>query len=188
MSKLIESLRSVVPLTAEEQSQISAFFQKTTYKKGDHFLKTGNVCRKVGFVETGALYYNLTTDGQDNICDFAFEQYWCTHYKSLNSGEPSEMNIVALEDCTLHEIQAGQLEQLARDVPKVQQIRMKMAEKAFIEMSHRSIEITSKSAELRYKQLLETQPHILQRVPLSFVASYLGITQRHLSRLRATVQ
>lgn len=188
MTKLIDSLGSVVQLTVEEQSKISALFRIANYRKGDHFLKAGNVCRKIGFVETGALYYNLTTDGHDNICDFAFERNWCTHYKSLNSGTASEMNIIALEDCVLYEIQADQLEQLSRDLPKVQQIRMKMAEKAFIEMSHRSIEITSKSAELRYKQLLETQPHVLQRVPLSFVASYLGITQRHLSRLRATLQ
>ena len=98
------------------------------------------------------------------------------------------MNIIALEDCTVQEIDVDQLEQLIQEVPKVQEIRMKIAEKSFIEMSQRSIDLSTQSADYRYQQLLKNQPQILQRVPLSLVASYLGVTQRHLSRLRATVR
>ena len=188
MSKLIESLLPIVQLSTADQSLISAFFRQSHYKKGDHFLKAGNVCKKIGFVETGALYYYINADEQDSICDFAFEYYWCTHYKSLNSRTPSEMNIIALEDCTVQEIDVDQLEQLIQEVPKVQEIRMKIAEKSFIEMSQRSIDLSTQSADYRYQQLLKNQPQILQRVPLSLVASYLGVTQRHLSRLRATVR
>jgi CRP-like cAMP-binding protein len=188
MNKLIESLWAVVSLTREEQSAILNFFQPASYKKGEHFLKSGTVCRKIGFIEKGAVYYNLNSTEGDTICDFGFEGQWCTHYKSLNSGAPSEMNIVALEDCSLLEITGDNVEQMTRQVPKVAEIRTKMAEYAFIEMSQRSIDITSKSAEERYAQLIQNQPHILQRVPLSFVASYLGVTQRHLSRLRGTVR
>jgi len=188
MNTLIESLRAVVPLTRDEQNSILSFFQAANYKKGNHFLKAGSVCRKIGFVEVGVVYYKLDGPDGETICDFGFENQWCTHYKSLNSGDPSEMNIIALEDCRILEIDVHRFEQLISQVPKVLEIRTKMAEKGYIEMSQRSIDLATRPAEERYSKLLETQPNIMQRVPLSMVASYLGVTQRHLSRLRSTIR
>jgi CRP-like cAMP-binding protein len=188
MNTLIESLCAVVPLTRDEQNSILSFFKGLAYKKSDYFLKQGMVCRKIGFVEAGAVYYKLNGPEGETICDFGFENQWCTHYKSLNSGEPSEMNIIALENSQIFEIDVNGFEQMIRQVPKVLEIRTKMAEKGYIEMSQRSIDLATRPAEERYSKLLETQPNIMQRVPLSMVASYLGVTQRHLSRLRSTIR
>ena len=62
-----------------------------------------------------------------------------------------------------------------------------MAEQEYINLEKRIFVLQRESAENRYKSLLQTHPHYLNSIPLSYIASYLGITQRHLSRIRKTV-
>lgn len=186
MNLVLANLKKISDLNTEEETAIKNAFKPYVYKKGDYFLKEGSVCRRIGFIESGSMYYSMPAENGETICDFAFEQQWCTQYKSLNSGQPSEMSIIALEDTIVHEIENSTLTSMSAQFPKIFALRSKLAEVAFIEMSQRSIELTTLSAEERYNKLMKHRPHILRRAPLSFVASYLGITQRHLSRLRGT--
>ncbi len=185
MQALFHNIRKVVSLSSEEGEMVQAGFSKTEYRKGSYFLKESTCCKKVGYIEMGAVIYTQLVDGEEKVCDFLFDDQWCTQIKSLTTGAPSEMSIQAIEDSTVWEISIDKLQDLSVKVPKVNEVRLKLSETAFIEIAQRSLDLANLNAEQRYAKLMAQRPDILQRVPLSYIASYLGVTQRHLSRLRA---
>jgi CRP-like cAMP-binding protein len=188
MSQFLNSIRALCTITELEAATINEYFTSVHYPKNSYFLKIGQYCRKVAFVDKGALVYIQNTQGKENVCDFAFEGNWSTQYKSLTTNTPSEMSIQAVEDSVLIETTLENLEQLALKVPKANEIRMKLAEASFIEIAQRSVDMANLSADQRYIKLMNEKPGIFHRLPLSYIASYLGVTQRHLSRLRATIK
>ncbi|MEL6675310.1 MAG: Crp/Fnr family transcriptional regulator [Bacteroidota bacterium] len=183
--ELIQHLHENYSLTEEEVALVESSFQPLTLKKGAYFLQEGQICRKIGYIEKGAVLYFTTADGEEQVCDFAFETGWITHVKSLSSQQPSEMNIRALEACSLKVLEGEKMLQLAEDFPKVNLIRLKIADRYYVESAERSETLATLDAEQRYVRLLKTHPEIIHRVPQYYVASYLGIKPQSLSRIRA---
>lgn len=171
--------------TQEEIEHLTSYFSKKEFKKEEHFLQEGQHCKQIGFVEKGALVYLHNLNGEEKVCDFAFEDSWVTQIKSLMQGLPSELSIKTLEDTVLWIISADKMMQLFSEMPKFLEVRMKLADHHFIEASERSNDLANLSGEERYQKLLLKHPQIAQRVPQYYIAAFLGITQRHLSRIRA---
>ena len=89
-----------------------------------------------------------------------------------------------MEDAEIVAINAAALFQLYDNFPDIERLARKITEAAYVESVNRLESIQFHSADERYKALLEEDPNILQRVPLKYIASYLGITQVSLSRIR----
>jgi CRP-like cAMP-binding protein len=104
--------------------------------------------------------------------------------ESLFTGNPSRKAIQILEDAEVVAINSSQLFKLYDTFPEVERLFRKIFEAAYVDTVHRIEGIQFHTAEERYKALLLESPNILQRVPLKYVASYLGITQVSLSRIR----
>ncbi len=175
-------------LTDEE---IESLEKKVTYKKikkGDFFIKEGQVSAEVSFVISGLLrsFYYSSLDEEVTYC-FTFSNTFVSAYSSYLSQEKTAENIQALSDVELLTISRHEvlkLEESSRNWLKLFKI---ITEQEYIKMEKRIFLLQKESAEKRYQDLLLNWPELLQLVPLNYISSYLGITQRHLSRIRKSV-
>jgi CRP-like cAMP-binding protein len=129
------------------------------------------------------IYY--FTDGIDVTESFAFENNIIARIESLFTGKPSRKAIQILEDAEIIAINANALFKLYDQFPEIERLFRKIFEAAFVETVNRIEGIQFHTAEERYETLLDQAPNVIQRVPLKYIASYLGITQQSLSRIRA---
>jgi CRP-like cAMP-binding protein len=124
-------------------------------------------------------------DGIDVTESFSFENNLIARVESLFTGKPSRKAIQVLEDAELVAINASKLFKLYDSFPEVERLFRKIFEAAYVETVNRIEGMQFHSAEERYNTLIIESPDILKRIPLKYIASYLGITQVSLSRIRA---
>jgi len=168
-----------------EIADITACFSPKSLNKKEYFLREGEYCKNVAFVEKGAFLYYQIVDGDEKACDFAFEMDWITQYQSLLQGVPSELSIKALEHSDILYMNVEKMEALTARLPKVNMIRATLAEQYFTKSAKRATNLANLKAEDRYRILIEESPEIHQRVPQYHIASFLGIKPQSLSRIRA---
>ena len=141
--------------------------------------------RHLYFLQKGALrgYYNL--DGKEITHWFAFEQDFVTSFHSFITRQPAVENIQLLEGSILWSITKEKLTGLLNEYHEIERLVRIAYEKYYIRLEHRFVNAQFKTAADRYQELLVQTPHIIERVPLGAIASYLGISQETLSRIRA---
>ena len=172
-------------LSEQETAVIANRFTTLPVKKDEHILKEGQVCKFLGFIESGLMmYYKVAEDGQEIVCDFAKENEWVTQYQSFTSKTPSPLFIKALEPSIIYTITSRHLDELYTEIKGFGNIARQLIEKALMDMIKRSVEFQNLRAEERYEKMLSEYPSIVQRVPQYYVASFLGIAPPSLSRIR----
>jgi CRP-like cAMP-binding protein len=127
-------------------------------------------------------YYNL--DGKAITHWFAFENDFVTSFHSFITKEPAVENIQLLEGSILWVLSKDNLDRLLLQYPEIEKLLRTAYEKYYIRLEERFVNAHFKTATERYEQLLQQTPHIIERVPLGYIASYLGISQETLSRIR----
>ncbi len=164
--------------------KIESSFQKTTLEKGAFLLREGQVCRHMYFLESGCLrgYYNI--DGREVTQWFGFENNFVSSFRSFTAGTPSVEYIQALEEAVLWAISHNDFANLLNTYPSIEKFVRLMYEHYYIKLEERYSNAHFKTASEQYEDLILHYPHILQRVPLGHIASYLGISAETLSRIR----
>lgn len=158
---------------------------KITIKKNELLQQVGHTCRTIYFLKSGIARIYYYKDGIDITESFAFENNIIARVESLFTGNPSQKAIQILEDAEIISINATQLFKLYDTHPKIERLFRLIFEKAYVETVNRIESIQFHTAEERYINLLQ-ETNYLQKIPLKHIASYLGITQVSLSRIRAT--
>jgi CRP/FNR family transcriptional regulator, anaerobic regulatory protein len=183
--QIISFVSSVLSLTAEELTLLLGALQIKTLSKNDFFLKEGQVCDSIAFVNAGVLIYVKSTDkGEEVTTDFAFENEWVTNNQSRLSGLPSLISIKAIEDAELLVLSHNDLTALYRRIPKLEKLGRMLMEQAFVKIAQVSIDLQVLSATERYEKLLQKYPAVFQKIPLYHIAHYLGLAPKSLSRIR----
>jgi CRP-like cAMP-binding protein len=184
MQPLFSHIAQYHPLSSAAKEALEEVMQQKAFTKNDWLLREGQVCRHLYFLEKGALrgYYNL--DGKEITHWFAFENDFVTSFHSFTTGQASVENIQLLENCTAWAISKEQLSNLFNEHPEIERLVRIAYEKYYIRLEERFVNAQFRTAKERYESLLEQSPHILERVALGFIASYLGISQETLSRIR----
>jgi CRP/FNR family transcriptional regulator, anaerobic regulatory protein len=152
--------------------------------KGEFFLKEGQICTHIAFVEKGLAMYYKVVDGTEIPLDFAIEGQWVTYLKSFTNRTPSDMSIKVLEDATLFTLEAGKMQELMTTYPKFLALRSYYVEKSLAEVTQHSANLATLDAKGRYYQLMKEKPYLINRVPQYYLAAYLGIKPQSLSRIR----
>lgn len=187
-NKLRTIIDSIVPITDAEWRLFSGLFELRELKKNDYFLKEGQVCDFVGFVNRGALvYFKILDSGTEVTTDFAIENDWVTNNLSRLCDAPSLINIRAIESTEMLVIKNRSLADLYNRMPKAERLGRILIEQAYIRIVRQSIDLQLLSAKERYEQLLLNSPEIMQRIPLYHIANYLGIAPKSLSRIRKEI-
>lgn len=185
MDAFIHYIRSLYPISDEAVEALSKITFQVRYKKNTIIQPIGHTCKTIYFIKKGALRIFYIKDGRDITESLEFENAFVARVESLISGEPSHKGIQALEDTVLFAINAEKLSEVYEQYLEIERLFKKIFLIAFVAMLKRIESIQFHSAEVRYANFVREHPDVLKRIPLKYIASFLGITQVSLSRIRA---
>ncbi|WP_299535675.1 Crp/Fnr family transcriptional regulator, partial [Ulvibacterium sp.] len=154
-------------------------------KKGNVFLEQGHKCSYFYYIVSGLMrifYYDR--EGHQVTHWFSSQDMMITSPDSFFNNNENILNFEALEDCELLLVTRDHLKTASRNVPGFDTLYRKLIVDFTILLSRRVMSIHTESAEYRYLQLIKQYPGIFHRTKLSYIASYLGVTQQSLSRIR----
>ncbi|MCE3227804.1 MAG: Crp/Fnr family transcriptional regulator [Bacteroidetes bacterium] len=163
-----------------------AICKELEFKKGTNIQSIGHTCRTIYFVKKGVVRIFYYKDAIDITESFEFENAFVARAESLFTGKPSQKAIGAIEDTTMIAIDSNKLFRLFDSHSDLERLFRKIIEASYVSTVNRIESLQFNTAEERYKTLLKASPNVLKRIPLKFIASYLGITQVSLSRIRAS--
>lgn len=186
MPNLPTFLQSKIDLPAPDLAAIIANFQPKTYKKNRRLLRQGQIAQEYLYIEKGLLRIYYAHNDLEITGWIAAEGDFFCELNSLSTQTPTRFNIQAIEDTQVWTITAQRMEQLYQTYPAWQAFGRKIWERAFVNLVEGIISFQVLSAEQRYKAMLE-DPNF-QRIPLKYLASYLGVTPTSLSRLRKSIK
>lgn len=181
-------ISSFVLLTDQEYQQLFDKMESKTLRKNSLFLKEGQICDSIAFVNRGALvYFKALETGKEVTTDFAFTGEWITDNRSRLGHLPSLLNIKAIEETELLIITNEELNNCYSQIPVLEKLGRILIEQAFVKIAQQSIDLQVLSATERYIKLLGDRREVFQKIPLYHIANYLGIAPKSLSRIRKKV-
>lgn len=181
----INSIEQSISLTEDEKKIALSLFKTKTIRKRQFFLQEGDVCKHSAFVLSGCLRsYFVDSNGQEHILQFAIEDWWITDMMSIQTQNPANLSIDAIETSELLVISVEDQAELLTRVPKFERYFRIKTENGLAHLQSRLLENLSLPAKERYLNLLKKYPKIVEKVPQKQIASYLGITPEFLSKLR----
>jgi len=184
MNELKSFITYYAQLTDVQLDRVIDKFVQRVVRKGRHILKQGQVCNQFVYTVKGnfRIYYR-DKDGKEVTTWLVFDDMHATELASFITQQPTRFHVHAIQDSTIACIAHADLQQLYIDIPTFQQFGRKIAEEVAVGAIHRVVSFQYETAEKRYEKLLQKSEY-LQKIPLKYVASFLGITDTSLSRIR----
>lgn len=174
-------------LPSTEWQNIESAFQRKEYKKDIFLLKEGSICRKFYFLETGIVRFFYNVDGNEITKVFTVAPYCFTSKNSFLKQIAAPENIQVIDKAIIWETTYSkykELEQLNSWSTFIQKLLSEIQE--FSEEFH--LQSKTETADIRYKRFCERyHPSIVQKIPLKFLSSFLGIAPQSLSRIRKEI-
>ncbi len=185
MADFIHYCNSISPLSKEVMNEILSKLKSRTFVKGDLINKQGQVCRDLFFIEKGLVKHFYHSKNRVFILRFFPENNLFTILDSYINQTPAEFITIALEDTTLTYLEYNEVEELCRNHHSFETFMRKYISFAAFNILKRNKEMLEDDATERYNGFVKENSHLLQRISLGDIASYLGISQVSLSRIRA---
>ncbi|MGV3695922.1 Crp/Fnr family transcriptional regulator [Flavobacterium sp.] len=162
---------------------------KVMHLKKNHLLVGENqICAYFGFIESGILQHAILVDDGEKTTYLALRNSVTSSLNSFLHKVPSRKSIKALVDCKLWVVDLEGFVALLANNSVFRQSYYNLIEKQIILIDDYRIDLLTLTPEERYNKLLQTEPKLLQEVPLHYLASFLGISTRHMSRIRKNVK
>lgn len=176
--------QTYAPLPIECQQQLINSSKQKTFKKGDVVVKEGQFSKKAYLIVEGCARAYYLKDGKDISDWFTFENQFMAPIVSFFSDHPSPHYVEFLEDSIVLEFSKDTMDELTNRYHEFERFISKVVTETMLGLCERLYTIQFNKAEERYKHLLTIYPDITNRIPLTHIASYLGITLETLSRIR----
>ncbi|NII84868.1 MULTISPECIES: Crp/Fnr family transcriptional regulator [unclassified Pedobacter] len=159
-----------------------------TLKKGEFFITENKICEEVAFIKSGILrsYYTAASAEEYTYC-LTFPNQFMTAYSSLITGNPTVENIQAMSDVDLLIIKKEVVDALAESSINGLKLLKIIAEQQYLHLEKRVFMYQKNAAKARYVELFKSHPDYIKKIPVKYLASFLAITPRHLSRLRKEI-
>jgi CRP-like cAMP-binding protein len=184
---LVNVLSQFHPVTDSMALFLSQHTQVVSVHRKKLLLKAGMPCRHIYFVRKGVLHAYLKEDNKEITTWISVENDFATSITGLFEQLPSREYIQALEPCELLMMDYDLLEQLYLQYPEFNIISRKLLQKYYYDAENRSFLNRIPKAEQRYLQFLKSHAHLVNRIPLRYIASYIGMTLETLSRIRKKI-
>jgi CRP-like cAMP-binding protein len=182
---IITAIEYFIRLDAAEKEFISSLCISKTYQKGDHFLRAGQVCREVGFIEKGLIrYYGTKDNGEEITLHFGRENEFTSNYQSFLDHSASQRSIQCLEDSELLVMSYDNLQRLYATVKEGQKFGRLICEHLYLQALDQISSIYTDTPEQRYLHFVRDYPDLQQRIPQYYISSYVGVKPPSLSRIR----
>lgn len=183
--QLRQFLQGTGLIDAQQAEEIAGQFLRKEIAQHDFLLREGRVCDEYLFLDHGLLRaFACDPDGNDITTGFYKSGQVAFEVSSFFTRVPSQENIQALTDCAGWYITFQQLNALFHARPEFREFGRSVLVRGFAALKSRMLTMITEPAAVRYEQLLRANPEILLHAPLKTVASYLGITDTSLSRIR----
>lgn len=187
MEKL-QSYFERIGFRGDDLDKVVSAFQRQTFQKDDLVVIEGKTSRYIGIVEEGLFQYFVIKDGLEITSYVSVPNTWLASVMSFVSEKPSLENIRALTAGSIFLISRINLKKLVEDIPAFKNFYIALLEQSICGVDESRHDLIVLTADQRYAKLLQKEPHLLQQIPLQHLASVLGITPRHLSRIRAGIR
>lgn len=189
MNDFIDFILQFGSLTQQQIDLISRKATELTLRKDEYFSEAGEVPHRVGFILEGVMricYYNKK--GEEITRYFFDEHHLVVEMRSFENNLEASEYVQAITDCKLLIFSKQAWDEISRTIIGWDVIVQKIFSKALIEKLERRSPLVEQDATTRYLTFMEKFPHLANRIPLSYLASYLGITQSSLSRIRKNIR
>jgi len=172
-------------LSEESREALSAVLQRMELPKGHDLLRPGGICQYFYFIEQGLTRTWYLKDGKDVTDWLSAENSIAVSIISFLTHQPDVRGIELLEPSVLWAVSHRDLENLYKRYHDIERLGRLLLAHGIIQLQQRFDDLHFATAAERYQKLVDASPSLLNRVPLGMIASYLGITQETLSRIRA---
>jgi len=182
---LVQFIQQVLPMNPDKVEEIAMKFNPVKFERNDYVLKAGKVCHEYYFIEQGIMRsYTHDLQGDEVTTAFFSENSFASDLLSFFNKSPSKEYIQAITDCETWCIIYDVMQESFHTLPEFREFgRLKLVN-SYSVLKERMLSMLQETAEQRYAHLLQANPEIFQRVPLKYIATYLGITDTSLSRIR----
>ncbi|MDW3211755.1 MAG: Crp/Fnr family transcriptional regulator [Reichenbachiella sp.] len=185
INRLFDHIHKFSQAVDSDLRLIEAALSKKEFKKKDHLLTAGHTCHYKYFILSGCMRsYFVNNKGAEQIVNFALEDWWMTDYDSFINQNISQLNIQAIEDCTVLRLSKSDFDRITTQSPALSTYFRTILEKRHIADQRRIQYMFNLSGEEMYDTFFEHNPSFTQRVPQYMLASYLGFTPEFLSKIR----
>lgn len=184
---VLQHVHSIYALSADDEGALRSVIMISDYPRNKVIQRPGTACRTLYFVEDGIARIFYSKSDNEVTEHFAYDGNIIVRAESLFTGQPTHKGIQAVTDIRMAIIDARKLFGLFEHHPEIERLFHKLIVREYVAAVHRAESLQMKTATARYMELLSATP-LLQHVPLKHIASYLGITQVSLSRIRACVK
>lgn len=182
---ILNNIKRFVKLTSEEEVQITSIIKASRIKKKQFIIQPGFVCQSRTYIVEGAIrVFYLDDQGKEHTVSIGVEDWFVTDFFSYINQVPAINFAEALEDSYIFQMRYEDIEPLCKEIHALSEYFRLTTEKAFAFSRRRVISNISMTAEQRYDAYIEKYPHIVNRVPQYVLASYLGMSQEFLSKIR----
>lgn len=182
---LIAYVETMFPLRKETKEYISRHTHLIKVSKGKFLLKQGEVCTSYYYIHKGVLRSFLKFGDREITIWINPENEITTSIRSMNGSKPANENIQAIEDCELVVIPFEIMESIYEKFPETNIFGRKLLQEYYAASEERVYICRIPDARSRYQHFIDSRPELVNRIPLKYIASYLGITLETLSRLRS---
>jgi CRP-like cAMP-binding protein len=186
-SAIIQLFCNISPLTERETEEFLQVTKGEKLSEKQFWMKENKSNKKIAFLLNGYLRkYYIDKNGNDITDYFYFQSDFCSDLPSILSNQKPDSYVVAMEDTSLITFSYADFNKLRIKHPNFEHIYSKLLEQAFLRFYFRTTSFTRLSSKERYDELLRLHPTIFQKAKQYHIASYLGISHQHLSRLRGS--
>jgi CRP-like cAMP-binding protein len=172
-------------LSPDALSLLASISVEKEFKKGDYLLREGQVCKKSCSIENGIARKFYLNDGKEITTELYFENDIAVSFDSYCLQKTSNEFIQALTDINISQTDFIAFQEAKLSFPELATLDLMMTEYYAMWLENRLFQFHTMDATSRYNKLLNDHPHIIQHIPLTFIASYLGVSLETLSRIRA---
>lgn len=184
MSLFKEAVTDISPLSDQAFQELEGITISKLLKQDDYVLRQDAICNSFYFVNKGMLRIYYLKDGRDITEWFAYDKNFCFSIISFFNKVPSKLIIQCIEDSEVLFIPKLELDRLATHNLEISKFYRLLLSRSLIASQFRIESIQFETALQRYQGLINSNPEIVRRAPLKYIASFLGITFETLSRIR----
>lgn len=182
--ELLNFFDGIYKISSEAKKALERIIQEKSYAKNDIIQHIGSSCRTVYIVQSGSARIFYLKDGNDITEHFAFANDLIVRAESLFTGKPTSKGIQAMDKTIMVAIDSESLFKMYDQYHDIERLFRLIFEREYVNTIKRLESLQFKTATERYHDLL-VETDFIQKIPLKYIASYLGITQVSLSRIRA---
>ncbi|WP_152286643.1 Crp/Fnr family transcriptional regulator [Flavicella marina] len=185
MDNLINKIKSHIDLSSKAEEYVVSIAKELMVSKGDVLIRQGQVVKNTYFVKDGCLRaYCIDKNGKEHTLQFAIKNWWISDFIAIYNNELSTLTIECIADSKIIGFNAKLLDGIYSKFPEFEAFQRKNLERHVVSLHKRILNQLQLTAQERYELFLNQYPDIEQYAPNYHIASYLGITQQSLSRIR----